>query len=484
MSGTRKKPQILLPVVVVLFVAIGLLQTNVILPFWRKNYATREGTDYTSLSPDQLLAALAGFREMIAGILWVRADSYFDEGNYDAILPVIRLVTMLDPKQIDVYATGMWHIAYNFTDEESRSDRRYIPAALALGKEGAEANSHTYELFFETGWIWYHKIDDDYGKAVYWLEEANKRDDMMAARRNLLSNAYQRNGEIMKSVELYGKLLESAEKKYKDDQQFANRQNRDTIESNFDNLLVRMSQRGWFAQENGTYAEGEYDTKPPFNVGFSGQVTVEEPKVIRVQGSWNVLPVGTRVRFILRDADYPDATPAGMKWDGLAQVNLDPSKIRTYMMDQLFVRNRRFSRRIDMSRDVTMYPFKAEKYVIEFYYNPRSAPAHIQDKFGFSGEGMTDTHNLNTEIREGQRVVFARLELTRDQIMRRGEWAIGRKTPIIATKGYVSPRATELQGDVIMVPGLRSEGDKPPVAGSSPVFVPSERREEKATTPR
>jgi len=483
MTGTRSNAKILLPVTLGLFVLIGLLQTNIIQPFWRKNYATRQGADFTSLSPDQLLATLAGFREMIAGILWVRADAFFDEGNYDAILPVIRLVTMLDPKQIDVYATGMWHIAYNFTDEESRSDRRYIPAALALGKEGAEANTHTYELFFETGWIWYHKIDDDYAKAVFWLEEANKREDMQTARRNLLANAYLRNGEIMKAVELYGSLLDAAQKKYDKDQAFANRQNRDTIESNFDNLLVRMSQRGWFAQQNGTYEQGEYDTKPPFNVGFSAQVVVEEPKVVRLQGSWNVLPVGTRVRVVIRDADFPDAVPAGMKWDGRNEINLDPSKAQTFMMDQLFVKNRRFNRRADMSRDVTMYPFKAENYVVEFYYNPRSAPAHIQDKFGFSGEGMTDTNHLNTEIRPGQRVVFARLELTRDQIMRRGEWAIGRKTPVVSTKGYVAPNAAELQGDVIMVPGLRNESSATP-GGSSPVFVPSERQEQKQTAPR
>ena len=115
-----------------------------------------------------------GFRELIAGILWVKADSFFDTGNYDAILPLIRLVTILDPHQIDVYATGMWHIGYNFTDEEQRSDRRYIPAALALGKEGYQNNPNTYEMFFETGWMWYHKIDDDYEHAVDLFLEARE----------------------------------------------------------------------------------------------------------------------------------------------------------------------------------------------------------------------------------------------------------------------------------------------------------------------
>ena len=75
---------------------------------WRTNYMPKTGgIKATGLDPGQFLAAMAGFREMIAGILWVRADSFFDTGNYDAILPIIRLVTWLDPHQLDVYATGI-----------------------------------------------------------------------------------------------------------------------------------------------------------------------------------------------------------------------------------------------------------------------------------------------------------------------------------------------------------------------------------------
>jgi hypothetical protein len=61
------------------------------------------------------LAALSGFRQVIAGLLWVRSDAFFHSGNYDAILPMIRLITWLDPNWLDVYATGAWHLMYNFT---------------------------------------------------------------------------------------------------------------------------------------------------------------------------------------------------------------------------------------------------------------------------------------------------------------------------------------------------------------------------------
>ncbi len=452
-------------------VALGILALAVLgqgginralFPLWEKNFSPRKG-DLRGLSGDQLLVALAGFREMIAGILWVRADTYFDQGNYDAILPIIRLVTMLDPRQIDVYATGMWHIGYNFTDEQSRSDRRYIPSALALGSEGARNNDYTYELFFETGWLWYHKIDDNYGKAVEWWKEAQEREDMQTARKNILTMALLRDGKLEEGLALYNTLLTDAEKKMSDatNQDFQIRQNRDTLESNMDNLLVRMAQRGYFARKGGYEKEWKYDTDPPYDVGFSAQVVVEDRKILRVEGTWNVQPVGTRIRIVLRDAmdvNDPGFVAAGMDWDSKSTVDLDPEKDVTFMQDGLFVKNQAFYRRIDMSRDPTMYPFTKEKYFVEFYYNPRSAPPHIQDRFGFSGEGMGDKNYLNTEIREGQRVVYARLELTRDQILRQGEWAS--KTPVIRTVNFV-PTGTSSQQEVFEVPGLRGAAAAP-----------------------
>lgn len=445
---------LLITLIVIFFAGQAFLSRSYLFPKWSKNYSTNTKGVASGLSPDQLVVVLAGFREMIAGILWVRADSFFHNGNYDAILPMIRLVTWLDPHQIDVYSTGMWHIAYNFTDEEQRSDRRYIPSALALGKEGANQNKNTYELFFETGWLWYHKVEDYHQNAVDWFKRAAEHDDMITARKNLLAVALQRAGKIDEALEVYYKLLDDAEHAYTVDGQFQARTNRDTIENNVDTLLVRMAQRGYFAQKHGTYETGNYDTKPPFDVGFSARVTVEEPMILRVSGTWNVLPVGTRIRVILRDADFPGAEPAGMDWDGSDDVNLDPPRDTTFMLEKAFVRNRRFDRRIDMSKDPTMYPFTKDKYVIEFFYDPRMAAHHIQDKFSWNGEGMTDKNYLNTEIRPGTRVIYAKLEMTRDQIKRLGEWRD--KVPIVQTPNYVAPGASSTSEDIIQVPNIRA----------------------------
>ncbi len=448
--------------IALLFAGQGAMNRTYLFDFWKKNYAGKDIGASAGLSPDQLLFAAAGFREMIAGILWVRADSFFDTGNYDAILPIIKLVTILDPKQIDVYATGMWHIGYNFTDEEQRSDRRYIPSALALGMEGADNNKETYELFFETGWMWFHKVKDNPWEAVKWFEEANKRKDMLPARRNLLALAYQKNGEVIKGLDHWYMLLDEARKTMADkelakDATFSARTNTETVENNLDTLLVRMVQRGFVAKQDGRYDQGDYDTKPPFNVGFSAKVTVVEPRVLRIEGTWNVLPVGTRVRAILRDADFPTAKFAEMQWDQGREIKLDPPRNLTWMQDELFVRNRRFNKKVDMSKDPTMYPFasKTKKYILEFFYTPRDAPAHIQDKFGWNGEGFTDANFLRNDVRPGVGVMYTTLELSQDMILRRGDWSD--KTPVLRTKNYVETEIKKKDDDVLLdIPALRS----------------------------
>lgn len=453
----RAKRAPLITVLGLLLVLQSYISLGFLYPQWRDHYQLQGSGDISALSGLDQLLSLFGFRELIAGVLWVRADTYFNEGNYDAVLPIIRVVTILDPRQLDVYATGMWHLAYNFTDEDQRSDRRYIPSAVALGKEGMERNDYTYELFFETGWLYYHKIVDDFHFATKYFEEADKRDDHPPIRRNLLAQVYQRDGKITRAMEHYRELLADAQARLTAEGQFGDFQQRDTIENNLDTLLLRMSQRGYFARQGGYYDQWRYDTQPPFDVGFSAQVTVEQPRVLLVQGTWNVLPVGTRIRFIVRDADWEHAVPAGIDWDYADTVTLDPPRDVTFLQDQLFVRNKRFSRRIDMSRNPTMYPFRSDEYVIEFFYDSRSGAIHIQDKFGWDGEGMTDQNYLREDIKDGYRVIYAKFTLTRDQILRRGEWAMGARTPSIETVGYRAPAPIDSRDEVIEVPGLLSE---------------------------
>ncbi len=439
----RSYSKLLFGILLLLGVGQGLIQRKTLFPLWSSNYSLKQYGLLKGLSPEHLPAALAGFRELLAGILWIRADTFFHEGNFDAVIPIIRLVSWLDPHNIDVFSVGMWHIGYNFTDQEHRSDRRYIPCALALGEEGARKNPHTYEMFFELGWMWHHKIDDDYSQAVKWMEDANRHEDILFARRSMLSHAYLRNGEPEKALHHYHQLLQKAEKNYSLDPDYGNHQILETIEKNLDFLALRTVNR-------------RYNVYPPYDVGFSTKVSIIEPKILQIEGTWNLDTVGTKIKVILRDKKDPMGRPAGLQWNANKIFQPEPPEDQTYMQDQIHVKNRSFKRRIDMSKDPAIYPFDSNYYLLEFYYNPRSAPSSIQDRLGTNGEGMIDIHFLNKTIRPHQQVIYAVLELTQEQILRKNQWAY--QVPVLQTKNFKALSKKSFHTETIQIPSFRNFG--------------------------
>src|SRR5581483_2806028 len=201
-------------IVIVLFVFQGALNQFSIFPMWKQRYSTHKVGVTEGLSTDQLLASLAGLREMVAGILWIKADEYFDNGQFDAVLPIIRLVTWLDPRQIEVYATGSWHIGYNFTDEQNRSDRRYVPIALKLLDDGVHQNPDTYRLYHEYGWMYYHKVEDRYDRAEQLFEEAVSKPDVIPALKSMVAHAALKNGDPEKALQVFRNLEVEFQKAY------------------------------------------------------------------------------------------------------------------------------------------------------------------------------------------------------------------------------------------------------------------------------
>lgn len=166
----------------VLFVAMAFAQRAVQPTFERLRAAEEakagknRGALMVQLPAQFLVATATGFKEVVAAALWVRADEFFHTGQYRAIMPIVRMVTWLDPHNVDVYTTGAWHLAYNFVDSEERSDKRYIPPAIALLMEGIRNNPDSYDLYFELGWTHFNKKIEDYEAALEWMKKACKYD--------------------------------------------------------------------------------------------------------------------------------------------------------------------------------------------------------------------------------------------------------------------------------------------------------------------
>lgn len=219
-EGKRKLLYVLL---LVMFIGIAIVQ-NAIDPQYLKMAARakpKSGGDSSEelmvkLPGQFIVASIAGFKEVIAGALWIRADSFFHSGDYQAIIPIVRLVTWLDPHNLDVYTTGAWHLDYNFVDNKTQmSDKRYIPASIAFLKEGIRNNPDVWDLYFELGWTHYNKKLMDYNKSLEYIEKACKHDglDPNTGERipryefvdRMLAHAYEKVGRFDDSIKQWKK---------------------------------------------------------------------------------------------------------------------------------------------------------------------------------------------------------------------------------------------------------------------------------------
>jgi len=437
----RRTP--LMIVVLVLWVLSAALQTAI--DPLRKQFEPKvEGLfgKMTGLPTEYIFGTMLGFREVVAGALWVRADSFFHEGNYDAILPIIRLVTWLDPHNLDVYSTGAWHIGYNFTDTEQRSDRRYLSAALKLLEEGIENNPDVYDMYFEMGWMWYDKIKQGHN-AVKWFQKAYEFPDrpdeyspgIPPARRHMLAHAWEKAGLIEQCLQTWGDILKRHERYYESHKkEYMARVQIDVAKHNYSLTQLRQYNRCEKAQP---------DTQPPIDVKFDAKVRVVEPKIIEVSGT---VELGNyfdeqmqkvdfrpgRVDVVLRDEGYKssilptDEKEAGEVWRQKVFTFEVPDV--TIMQEQIAIIRGKFKRKIDMSKDPMMYSFKAPRYVITIRFNPLYAPPQTQDRIGWRGEGLTDKRYLrvdkvttidkdNKEYTVDVRRVRKHLLLTREQLL-------------------------------------------------------------------
>ncbi|NLN75169.1 MAG: hypothetical protein GX139_02510 [Armatimonadetes bacterium] len=182
---TDGKRKMLVALVVALVAAIVLIQFDLEPKYEKivhagKQIGENKSGDMMAELPGQfIVASFTGFKQVVAGALWIRADEFFHRGQYHAIVPLVRMVTWLDPHNIDVYTTGAWHLDYNFVDvANSLSDKRYIPASIAFMKEGIRNNPNIWDLYFELGWTHYHKKLWDNEMAAYYISEACKYDSV------------------------------------------------------------------------------------------------------------------------------------------------------------------------------------------------------------------------------------------------------------------------------------------------------------------
>ncbi len=272
----ERNRKLLYVLLVVLFIGVIVTQ-NLVTPTHMKmvkasqNVGETKSGDVMAQLPGQFIfASFTGFRQVIAGALWIRADDFFHRGQYQAIVPIVRIVTWLDPHNIDVFTTGAWHLDYNFVDEaNSLSDKRYIPAAIALMKEGIANNPKIWDLYFELGWTHYaRKLMDD-AKAAECIAKACQYDSLdpnTGARQprpefvdRMLAHSYEKLGRFDDAIKQWHKCRASTlagiekNKKKPGSGGMADTSSLEICDRNLSLLLLRM---GWRYGRMDHYEEG------------------------------------------------------------------------------------------------------------------------------------------------------------------------------------------------------------------------------------
>lgn len=142
---------------------------------------------------DSAFHALAGeFRTVAANLLWIKADKYHHEfiahgGNWSQnkdILPLIRLITDLDPYFVEAYLTGGWILAtgLDLPDE-----------AVRFLKAGILSNPNSSELHEGLGTLYAGRLGEPH-EGLKHLERALSlaRDDFDTQRLTRLINSVRR----------------------------------------------------------------------------------------------------------------------------------------------------------------------------------------------------------------------------------------------------------------------------------------------------
>ena len=214
-----------------LFVMMQLIfPVNWELASQRAKFASQQTVYYET--PKQLLTGILGeFRATIADILWVKVDDYFHssvseedherihpghkdwhpnqetqhraETNPDAeFMPLLRLVTWLDPSFMMAYQVGGWWLSNKLNKPEE---------AISFFKEAIRNNPQRFEGYYELGWL-YYRTYGNYSESLRYfntaLQYANQPEDnvMLLA---IIASLEEKRGNIAIATQLWQNIAKT-----------------------------------------------------------------------------------------------------------------------------------------------------------------------------------------------------------------------------------------------------------------------------------
>lgn len=136
------------------------------------------------------VAALGGFRAVIADLLWLQAHTAWERTEWGRMVGLFETVTSLQPRCLMFWDMASWHMAYN-ASVAAREDKRQPREALRIKAEreywkvgedfllrGIQNNPDHALLYDRLGMIYRDKFKD-HQKAFDMYEQGRQRPDAM-----------------------------------------------------------------------------------------------------------------------------------------------------------------------------------------------------------------------------------------------------------------------------------------------------------------
>lgn len=123
--------------------------------------ASIEGTEGMPPHVALATASLGTFRGLAVDVLWARADSLQDKGQFFEAQTLSQWITALQPRFPKVWGFQAWNLAYNISCSTTVAAERWgwISRAVdLLRRHGIPLNPKDANLNMELGWIYFHKI--------------------------------------------------------------------------------------------------------------------------------------------------------------------------------------------------------------------------------------------------------------------------------------------------------------------------------------
>lgn len=129
------------------------------------------------------VAALSGFRALMADVMWLKASSVFERAEWGRLKLYLESATQLQPRAVLFWEMAHFHMAYDAAysvrvNEEAqpsmalrrRAERQYLEIGERFLKDGITFNPESARLYERLGMLYAQKLHDPARAAeAYWM---------------------------------------------------------------------------------------------------------------------------------------------------------------------------------------------------------------------------------------------------------------------------------------------------------------------------